>query len=61
MHIYKGYSHPSTCDYFDTSSELAISLLTEIHHHLTHSLLMITDFNFMDILLAVAISMATSE
>ena len=37
MHIYKGYSHPSTCDYFDTSSKLAISLLTKIHHHLTHS------------------------
>ena len=37
MHIYKGYSHPSSCDYFDISSELAISLLTEIHHHLTHS------------------------
>ena len=37
MHIYKGYSRPSSCDYFDTSSKLAISLLTEIHRHLTHS------------------------
>ena len=37
MHIYESYSHPSSCDYFDTTSELAIGLLTEIHCLLTHS------------------------
>ena len=46
MHIYKGYSRPSSCDYFDTSSELAISLSTEIHHHLTHSFQVANDNGF---------------
>ena len=46
MHIYKGYSCPSSCDYFDTSSELAISLLTDIHHDLTHSFQIANDNGF---------------
>ena len=46
MQIYKGYSHPSSCDYFDTSSKLAISLLTEIHCHLTHSFQIANDNGF---------------
>ena len=37
MHIYRGYSRPSSCDYLDTSSYLAIELLAVIHHLLTHS------------------------
>ena len=46
MHIYKGYSHPSSCDYFDISSELAIGLWTEIHRLLTHSFQVANDNGF---------------
>ena len=46
MHIYKSHSRPSSCDYFDTSSELAINLLTKIHHHLTHSFQVANDNGF---------------
>ena len=50
MHIHKTYSRLSDCDFFDTSSNLAVEYLTEIHHLLTHSfrkLLILMDFNFM--------------
>ena len=46
MHIYKGYSHPFSCDYFDTSSNPAIDLLTEIYHLLTHSFQITNDNGF---------------
>ena len=63
MHIYKGYSHPSVCDYLDTESCLAIDLLTVIHRLLTHSFKspMTMDFNSMDTLLADFVLMETSE
>ena len=37
MHIYKQYSRSSACDYFDTTSTLAVTLMTEIHVLLTHT------------------------
>ena len=46
MYIYKNYSHSSSCDYFDTSSELPIKLLTKIHHHLIHSFQVANDNGF---------------
>ena len=46
MHIYKSYSHPSSCDYFDTSSELATGLLTEIHCLRMHSFRVANDNGF---------------
>ena len=46
MHIYKGYSHPSACDYLDTDSCLAIDLLTVIHRLLTHSFQITNDNGF---------------
>ena len=46
MHIYKNYSRSSLSDYLDTSSELAINLLTKIHHHLTHSFQVANDNGF---------------
>ena len=45
MHIYHTYSRPSVSDYLDTSSELAINLLTKIHH-LTHSFRVANDNGF---------------
>ena len=46
MHIYKGYSRPSACDYLDTDSYLAIDLLTVIHRLLTHSFQIVNDNGF---------------
>ena len=46
MHIYKGYSHPSACDYLDTDSCLAIDLLTVIHRLLMHSFQIANDNGF---------------
>ena len=46
MHIYKGYSRPSVCDYLDTDSYLAIDLLTVINHLLTHSFQIANDNGF---------------
>ena len=37
MHIYKGYSHPSACDYLDTDYCLPVDLLTVVHRLLMHS------------------------
>ena len=37
MHIYKQCSRSSACDYFDTTSTLAATLMTEIHVPLTHT------------------------
>ena len=46
MHIYKGYSRPSACDYLDTGSYLAIDLLTVIHRLLMHSFQIANDNGF---------------
>ena len=46
MHIYKGYSHPSVCDYLNTDSYIAIDLLTVIHRLLTHSFQIANDNGF---------------
>ena len=46
MHIYKGYSHPSVCDYLDTDSCLVIDLLTVIHRLPTHSFQIANDNGF---------------
>ena len=46
MHIYKGYSRSSSCDYLDTDSSLAIELLTVIHRLLTHSFQIANDNGF---------------
>ena len=46
MHIYKGYSHPSACDYLDTDSCLAIDLLTVVHCLLMHSFQIANDNGF---------------
>ena len=46
MHIYKSYSRPSSCDYLDTDSYLAIELLTVIHRLLTHSFQITNDNGF---------------
>ena len=46
MHIYRGYSRPSVCDYLDTDSCLAIDLLTVIHRVLTHSFQIANDNGF---------------
>ena len=46
MHIYKSYSHPSSRDYFDFTSKLAIGLFTDIHCLLTHSFRVANDNGF---------------
>ena len=46
MHIYKGYSRPSVCDYLDIDSCLAFDLLTVIHHLLMHSCQIANDNGF---------------
>ena len=46
MQVYKGYSHPSVCDYLDADSCLAIDLLTVTHHLLTHSFQITNDNGF---------------
>ena len=46
MHIHKNYSQPSSCDYFDTTSALAVELMTEIHNLLTHSFRVANDNGF---------------
>ena len=46
MHIYKGYSHPSSCDFLDTDSSLAIELLKVIYRLLTHSFQITNDNGF---------------
>ena len=46
MHIHKNYSRPSSCDYFDTTSTLAVDLVTEIHNLLTHSFRVANDNGF---------------
>ena len=46
MHIHKNYSQPSSCDYFDTTSTLAVDLMTEIHNLLTHSFGVANDNGF---------------
>ena len=46
MHIHKIYSQPSSCEYFDTSSKLAVGLMTEIHCLLTHSFHVANDNGF---------------
>ena len=46
MHIYKGYSCPSACDYLDTDSYIAIDLLTVIHHLLMYSFQIANDNGF---------------
>ena len=59
MHIHKHYSRPSSCDYFDTASALAVEVMTEIHILLMlFTLLMTMDFSSLDILLDVDILMA---
>ena len=46
MHIQKQYSRSSACDYFDTTSTLAITLITEIHVLLTHTFHIANDNGF---------------
>ena len=46
MHIHNNYSQPSSCDYFDTTSALAVGLMTEIHSFLTHSFRVANDNGF---------------
>ena len=46
MHIHKGYSGPSLCDYLDTDSCLAIDLLTVVHRLLMHSFQIAKDNGF---------------
>ena len=46
MHIHTHYSGPSASDYLDTDSCLAIELLTEVHHLLTHSFQIANDNGF---------------
>ena len=46
MHIHKQYSPPSACDYFDSTSTLAVTLMTEIHVLLTHTLHIANDNGF---------------
>ena len=47
MHIHKNYSQPSSCDYFDTTSALAVELMIEIHNLLTHSFRVANDNGFL--------------
>ena len=46
MHIHKQYSRSSACDYFDTTSTLAVTLMTEIHVLLTHTFHIANDNGF---------------
>ena len=46
MHTHKNYSQLSSCDYFDTTSTLAVDLMTEIHNLLTHSFRVANDNGF---------------
>ena len=46
MHIHKHYSRPSSCDYFDTTSALAVAAMTEIHVLLTHTFHIVNDNGF---------------
>ena len=46
MHIHKQYSQSSACDYFDTTSTLAVTLMTEIHVLLTHTFHIANDNGF---------------
>ena len=46
MHIHTCYSCSSACDYLDMDSCLAIDLLTEVHHLLTHSFQIANDNGF---------------
>ena len=46
MHIHKNYSRSSPCDYFDTTSALAVGLMTEVHSLLTHSFQIANDDGF---------------
>ena len=46
MHIYKSYSKPSSSDYFDNCSELAVCLTAKINHLLTHSFRIANDNGF---------------
>ena len=63
MHIHKCYSRSSSCDYYDTTSALAVEVMTDIHNLLTHvfELLMTMDFSSIDILLDVIILMVLLE
>ena len=46
MHIHKQYSRSSACDYFDTTSTIAVALMSEIHVLLTHTFHIATDNGF---------------
>ena len=46
MHIHKQYSRSSACDYFDTTSTLAVTLMAEIHVLLTHTFHIANDNGF---------------
>ena len=46
MYIHKQYSRSSACDYFDTTSILAVTLMTEIHVLLTHTFHIANDNGF---------------
>ena len=46
MYIHKQYSRSSACDYFDTTSTLAVTLMTEIHVLLTHTFHIANDNGF---------------
>ena len=46
MYIHKQYSQSSACDYFDTTSTLAVTLMTEIHVLLTHTFHIANDNGF---------------
>ena len=46
MHIHKQYSRSSACDYFDTTSTLAVTLMIEIHVLFTHTFHIANDNRF---------------
>ena len=46
MYIHKQYSRSSACDYFDATSTLAVTLMTEIHVLLTHTFHIANDNGF---------------
>ena len=46
MHIHKHYSRSSACDYFDTTSPLAVAIMTELHALLTHAFHIANDNGF---------------
>ena len=46
MHINKHYSRSSACDYFDTTSALAVAIMTEIHVLLTRTFHIANDNGF---------------